>query len=816
MQFSEQWLRTYVNPPISSDELASRLTMAGLEVETNEPVAPAFSRVVVGRVLSVAKHPNADKLTVCEVDVGSGASLSIVCGAPNVAPDLRVPCALIGAVLPGDFRIKATTMRGVESQGMLCSARELGLSEDHSGLMVLASDAPVGRNVREYLALEDRKLTIKLTPNRGDCLSVIGVAREVAAITGAPLALPGIEAIKPTLDERLPVKIHAPDLCGRFSGRVVRGLDAAAPTPEWMKQRIERSGQRPISALVDISNYVMLEFGRPSHIFDLDRVQGGLQVRWGKKGEQVELLNGQTVEVDEKVGVIADDARIEALAGVMGGAATAVSLATRNIYIEAAFWWPESIQGRARRFNFSTDAAHRFERGVDYATTVDHIEVITQLVLSICGTAETKVGPTDDQITRLPERKPVRMRVDRCRKVLGVLIGVDEMEQVFRRLGFAFSRDGDEFFVMPPPYRFDLEIEEDLIEEVARLWGFERIPAQPPHARAAMHAPREDRRSPHALRRELALAGYQELVNFSFVDATWESDFAGNESPIRVLNPIAVQLGVMRTTLLGGLVSILRFNLNRKAHRVRVFELGRVFLKDHSAGDGALAVAGTHQPLRIAALAYGLAADEQWGERSRDVDFFDIKGDVERLVGNGGLRFNPAEHPALHPGRAARIELAGREIGWIGELHPRWLLKYELSKAPIAFELDVEPLLNARVPVAQPVPRFPAAVRDIALIVADRVTAQQVFDAVEVLKRTDDRLSSMREFRLFDLYRPTATDSSKVAGVGANALLNKEKSLAFRIVLQDTERTLSDAEVDAAVTVVVAGLTARLGAKLRQ
>ena len=817
MQFSEQWLRMYVNPPIGTDELAHRLTMAGLEVEANEPVAPPFSQVVVARVLAVAKHPAADKLTVCQVDAGTGTALAIVCGAPNAVEGIRVPCALPGAVLPGGFRIKTTLMRGVESQGMLCSARELGLSADHSGLMILAADAPIGRDIRDYLALEDRKLTIKLTPNRGDCLSVVGVAREVAAITGAPLALPGVEAVEPTCDERLLVAIDAPDLCGRFSGRIVRGLNAAAATPAWMKQRLERSGQRPISALVDISNYVMLECGRPSHIFDLDQVRGGrLNVRWGRRGEQVELLNGQTVEVDGEVGVIADDAGVEALAGVMGGAATAVSLATRNIYIEAAFWWPESIQGRARRYNFSTDAAHRFERGVDFSTTVDHIEIITQLVLSICGTAETKVGPIDDQILNLPERKPVRMRTDRCCKVLGVPIGDDEMEQVFRRLGLAFTRSADAFLVTAPPYRFDLAIEEDLIEEVARLWGFERIPAHPPCTRAAMRAVREDRRSPHALRSELARAGYQELVNFSFVDPDWERDFAGNQAPIRVLNPIAAQFAVMRSSLIGGLVSILKYNLNRKASRVRVFEIGRVFLRDPTAGDGPLTVAGTSQPTRVGGLAYGLAVDEQWGERKREIDFFDVKGDIERLIDTESLRFNAATHPALHPGRAARIELDGRELGWIGELHPRWQHKYELPKAPIVFELDAEVLLAAHVPVAQPVPRFPAVIRDLALIVDERVNVQRIVDAVQELRRTDERLSSLREFRLFDLYRASVADSSKVAGVGANALLNKEKNLAFRIVLQDTERTLSDADVDASIALVVAGLAARVGARLRQ
>lgn len=816
MQFSEQWLRAYVNPPIGADELAERLTMAGLEVEENEPVAPPFSGVVVAQVLAVERHPNADKLTVCRVDAGTGEALNIVCGAPNVVAGMRTPCALEGAVLPRDFRIKRTKMRGVESQGMLCSARELGLSDDHSGLLALAADAPIGRDVREVLALDDRRFTIKLTPNRGDCLSVLGIAREVAAITETPLAAPVFAKVAPTIDERLPVKVHHADLCGRFSGRVIRGVDARAATPEWMKRRLERSGQRPISALVDISNYVMLELGRPSHVFDLDKVHGPLQVRWGRSGEKVELLSGQIVEVDDWVGVIADDRGVEALAGVMGGAATAVTPDTRNVYVEAAFWWPESIQGRARRYNFSTDAAHRFERGVDFATTVDHIEYITRLIVEICGTAETRIGPVDDQVLRLPERKPVRMRTERCRRVLGVPIGDDEIAAVFARLGLAAERRDDEFLVTPPSYRFDLEIEEDLIEEVARLWGFERIPAQPPLAPAVMRAPSETLRPVHALRRELADAGYQELVNFSFVDTAWEQDFAGNVEPIRVLNPIASQLAVMRTTLIGGLVAALKYNLNRKASRVRVFELGRVYAKDPSVADGPLAVAGVRQPNRIGGLAYGLAWDEQWGVARREVDYFDVKGDVERLLRRSDARFIAAEHPALHPGRSARVDLDGRAIGWIGELHPRWQQKYELPKAPIVFELDVDPLLPTPLPRFEEVPKFPPVLRDLAMWVDASVTLQRVLDEVARIARTDERLRVLRDFRLFDLYRPGGDDSSKFAGASANALLNKEKSLAFRIVLQDTDRTLADADADAAVAAIVEGLGAQIGARLRQ
>jgi phenylalanyl-tRNA synthetase beta chain len=812
MQFSEQWLRQYADPAMDSDELAHRLTMGGLEVEESVPVAPPFTGVVVAHVLAVARHPNADKLTVCEVDAGTGARLSIVCGAPNVAAGLRVPCALEGAELPGGLRIRRTTMRGVESQGMLCSARELGLSEDHAGLLVMDPAASVGADVRAVLQLDDRRLTIKLTPNRGDCLSVVGVAREVAAITGAALKLPPIAPVAPQLGDRLPVRVEAPDLCGRFSGRVLRDVDARAPTPDWMKQRLERSGQRPISALVDISNYVMLELGRPSHVFDLDKVKGGLTVRWGRAGEQVELLNGQTVAVDEAVGVIADDRGVEALAGVMGGEATAVSLDTRNIYVEAAFWWPDAIRGRARRYNFSTDAAHRFERGVDYETTVEHIEYITRLVIEICG---GRPGPVDDTVVALPERRPLAMRIERCRRILGMPVEADAMADAFRRLGLAFERQPDRFVVTPPSYRFDLEIEEDLVEEVARLYGFERIPADPPRARLTMHAPPEERRSVHEVRYALARDGYQEVVNYAFVDAEWERDFADNDAPIRVLNPIASQMSVMRSTLLGSLVAALVYNLNRKASRARLFEIGRVFLRDPQVRDGPLAVQGVAQPTVVGGLAYGQAVDEQWGVAARDVDFHDVKGDLERLFAPLAVRFERAEHPALHPGRSAFVEFDGSTVGFLGELHPRLQQKYELPRPAIVFEVDLAPLLVRPLPHFVAVSKFQPVIRDISITVPDALPVGAIEAAVSNLSRADGRLSAVREFRLFDVYRPRP-DSSKVAEASANALLNKEKSLAFRVVLQDTDRALNDADADAAVGAIVEGLQAQCGARLRR
>jgi phenylalanyl-tRNA synthetase beta chain len=798
MQFSERWLRTLVDPPIGSDELAHLLTMSGLEVEACEPVAPPFSEVVVGKVLEIGPHPNADRLSLCKVDAGQGAPLDIVCGAPNVRVGMKAPVALVGAELPGGLAIRKAAVRGVESSGMLCSARELGLSEDHSGLLALPEDAPVGGDFRRYAALDDRIFTIKLTPNRADCLSVLGVAREVAALTGAPLAAPAMSPVPPKIADTLALRIEAPDLCGRFSGRVVRDVNAGAPTPAWMKERLERSGQRSISALVDISNYVMLELGRPSHIFDRDKVAGGLVVRWGRKGEQAVLLNGQTVEVDEAVGVICDDHGVEALAGIMGGDSTAVSDSTRSIYIEAAFWWPAAIAGRSRRFNFSTEAGHRFERGVDFATTVDHIERITALVLEICG---GEPGPITDQITSLPERKPVRMRVARAQKIIGVAIAPDAMADVFRRLGLPARREGasaDEAFVVTPPsYRFDLEIEEDLIEEVARIYGFDNIPAHPPVARAAMKAQPEGERSLHDLRAAVAASGYEEVVNYSFVEPGWEEDFAGNANPIRLLNPIASQLAVMRTTLIGSLVAAVRYNVNRKLPRVRVFEVGRVFLRVPGAPDAELEVTGIRQPVRIGAAAFGPVYEEQWGMPKRPVDFFDVKGDVEALVAPKSACFVPARHPALHPGRSARIEIDGALAGWIGELHPEWQQKYELPAPPIVFELDAQALASVAVPQYREVSRFPAVTRDLAVVVDEAVAARDLLDALAAA-----RPELVRAVRLFDLYR-----GQNIAKGG--------KSLAFRVVMQHTARTLTDAEVDAAMTDLEQLLSDRFGGKRR-
>ena len=804
MQFPESWLRSMVNPALTTAELAHLLTMSGLEVEHCEPVAPAFSGVVVGEVRAVARHPNADRLTVCQVDAGTGSLLNIVCGAPNVAVGMKVPCALVGACLPGASPeapavIRATVMRGVESQGMLCSARELGLTEDHSGLLALAPEAPVGRDLRDWLQLDDHVFLIKLTPNRADCLSVLGVAREVAALARSELCPPRIEPVAPANDATFPVRISAPAGCGRFTGRVIRSVDARAVTPDWMRRRLERAGQRCISALVDVTNYVMLELGRPLHVYDLAKLRGAIDVRFGRRGERLKLLNEQTVELDADVLAITDDSGPIGLAGIMGGESTKADENTRDVFLEAAFFFPDAIAGRARRYNFASDASHRFERGVDFDNNVAGIERATQLILQICG---GEPGPVVDTIARLPERRPVRMRVERASRIIGVDVPTPEIADIFARLALPATVAGEgaaaAFTVTPPSYRFDIAIEEDLIEEVARVYGFERIPAEPPRAPAAMHGQPEGYRSLHALRAALASSGYQEVINFSFVEPGWEADLAGCADPIRLLNPIASQLSVMRTSLLAGLVANVRYNLNRKATRVRVFEIGRVFLRQPGAQEGPLDVAGIRQPMRVGAAAFGPAAPEQWGAPPRPVDFYDVKGDLEDLLAPLTARFEPAPHPALHPGRSARIAVEGREIGWVGELHPRWQQKYELPGPVVLFEVDAAPLQRVPVPVYREVPRFPPVTRDLSVTLPEEIQVQDVLEDLMA-----HRPAAVEAIRLFDHYRGAGVETGK-------------KSLAFRVLLQDTQKTMTDAEVDAAVQQVRQRLQERFGGKFRQ
>jgi phenylalanyl-tRNA synthetase beta chain len=793
MKFSESWLRNLVDPKLSSEELSHLLTMAGLEVEALDPVAPAFDSVVVAHVLEVVKHPDADRLNVCQVDTGSGTPTTIVCGAPNVAVGLKVPCALPGAKLPGDFTIKIAKVRGIESSGMLCSARELGIDEDASGLLVLPADAPVGQSIREYLDLDDNQFELKLTPNRADCLSLLGIAREVGAITGATTNLPVVPEVPASIADQRTIVLDAPEACPLYCGRVIKGVDAKAPTPEWMKVRLERSGIRAISALVDVTNYVMLELGQPLHAFDNTRLEGAVHARLAKPEEKLLLLNEQTIAVDPDVLMIADDAKPLAMAGIMGGEESGITLDTSELFLESAFFAPKAIAGRARRYGFGSDASHRFERGVDFGGVRRAIERATQLIIDICG---GQAGPVVEAKAVLPARQPVRLRTARAEKVLGLPLGAERIAGLFRGLALSFEQQGDDFLVTPPSWRFDMEIEEDLIEEIARLYGYDKIPSPAPRGRMEMMPQPEAQRPAYRVRQMLADRGYQEVVNFAFVEEAWEADFAARTAEsdlIRLANPIASQMAVMRSNLFGGLVSNLITNLKRKQSRVRLFEVGRTFHRDAAAQP----VNGFRQPWKLAGLAFGGALPEGWAGGSRKVDFYDVKGDVEALLAPAPLRFEKLVHPALHPGRAARVLLDGQDIGCIGELHPEWVQKYDLPNAPVLFELDFSAVKLAQVPAYAEVSKFPPVIRDLAIVVDQSVALQTLLDGLK------GQISGLiQDIQLFDVY------------VGKGVPENK-KSLAFRIVMQDTQRTLQDSEVDAAMQQLVSCFEQAFGAQLR-
>jgi phenylalanyl-tRNA synthetase beta chain len=790
MKFSESWLRSFVNPSCSGNELSHLLTMAGLEVEEEEAVAPPFANVVVGLVLEVSKHPDADRLNVCRVDVGRGNALQIVCGAPNVAPGLKVPCALPGAELPGNFKIRVAKVRGIESSGMLCSAKELGIAEDASGLLVLPADAPVGEDVRSTLDLDDRLRTLKLTPNRADCLSMTGVAREVAALTGTPACYSEIAHVPVTISAQRAVVLDAPEACPRYCGRIISEVNARSVSPDWMKRRLERCAIRPISALVDITNYVMLELGQPLHAFDNAKLKGTIHARMALSGEKLLLLNEQTLELKEDILLIADDAGPVAIAGIMGGKESGISLETSELFLESAFFAPKAIAGRARRYGFVSDASHRFERGVDFGGTLRALERATQLVLDICG---GQAGPVSEALATLPQRQAIRLRTTRVAKVLGLVFLPQHIGDLLARLDFAFKREGDDFLVTPPSYRFDIEIEEDLIEEIIRLHGYDNIPPSTPRATLAMLPQTESTRTLTRLRHILADRGFQEVINFAFVEENWERHFAGSSNLIRLANPIASQMSVMRSTLIGGLVANVVTNLKRKQGRIRVFETGRCFFRDAQGAP----VSGFHQPWKLACLAYGNAFPEQWGSAARNVDFYDLKADLEGLLAPAAVLLEPASHPALHPGRCARVRLDGQAIGFIGELHPQWVQKYDLPFVPILFELELETLQLARLPQYLEVSQKPPAIRDLAIIVEQQLELQQLLDGLQ-----SNRPTIVQDIRLFDVYTGKGVDAGK-------------KSLAFRIVMQDTQKTLQDAEVDVAMKELVSYLHQAFSAQLR-
>ncbi len=784
MKFSENWLRTFVNPPLTTTQLLDAIAMGGLDVEHVEPAALPFERVVAGEVVKVGRHPTADRLSVCEVNVGDRL-LSIVCGAPNVAVGAKVPTALAGAQLPG-LEIKVAAVRGVESQGMLCSARELGLAEEAAGLLLLPPDTLPGVDVREVLELDDQLITLKPTPNRGDCLSIAGIAREVAAVTGAALMLSDIKAVRVTSTDRLSVTLEAPQACPRYCGRLVRGVNARAATPEWMTRRLDRSGIRSISALVDITNYVMLELGQPLHAFDAGKLAGGIRVRHAKAGDKLTLLNGTEPALDPSFLVIADERQPVALAGVMGGLESSVSDATRDVFIESAFFAPEVIAGKSRALGFASDSAYRFERGVDFAGTASALERATQLVLEICGGTP---GPVTEARATLPAREPVRLRLARAERLLGVRLDGAQVSDILRRLRFEFTAAGGEFRVTPPSFRFDIAIEEDLVEELARVHGYDRIPATLPVARVTPLPAPETTRGASAIRSLLAARDYQEIVSYSFVDESWERDLAGNSAPVALANPIASHMGVMRSTLAGSLLGCLVRNLSHQQARVRLFELGRCFMISAS-GD-------FHQPVRLGGIAYGDAVEEQWGMESRRLDFFDVKGDVEALLAPRVAEFRPVEHPALHPGKSAQIMLEGRSAGWIGEVHPRCQQKYDLVLPPVLFELEYDVINERPLPAFKEISKFPTVRRDISAEFDEAVTYEVVLADLRAKMP-----AIVTEISLFDIYRGSGVEKGR-------------KSLAFRVLLQDTQKTLTEAEVESAVEELRQVLQRRFNAKLR-
>jgi phenylalanyl-tRNA synthetase beta chain len=777
MQFSETWLRSLVNPNLTSVELGHLLTMAGLEVEAMQPVAAAFSQVVVAEIVSAEKHPDADRLQVCQVNVGGSERLTVVCGAPNARVGLKTACALVGAELPNDFVIKRAKVRGVESFGMLCSAKELGINEASAGVMELAADAPIGANLRDWLVLDDLLFTLKLTPNRGDCLSMRGLAREVAALTAVPFVEVDCDAVAATLSDVHPITISANEACPRYCGRVIRGSDPNTITPRWMVQCLERSGLRAIHPVVDITNYVLLELGQPMHGFDLAHLNGDIQVRMVRAGETLALLNEQTIEfshndADSNVLVIADDSGPLALAGIMGGASSAVSDATCDIFLESAHFVPDAIIGRARRFGLSTDSSHRFERGVDATLPRRALERATRLVLEICG---GKCGPLLEEGKGEQTFAAVDFRPARARRILGFELDDAAMLGILARLGMQLDNDVDSVRVTPPSHRFDIAREVDLVEEVARVHGYEAIPAARMHGEHAISPSSESARTQQDVKKLIATRGYQEVITYSFISNEQDRDFRVEGATLALLNPIASQMGVMRGSLIGGLLHSLRHNLNHGQERVKIFEAGRVFL----------ASMADQQPMRIGALAYGSLHKEQWGEQSRLVDFFDLRADLEVLLHPGLIELRRASHIALHPGQCAKIFVDGQACGWIGALHPRLTQKYDFAKSPVLFEMAMTPLLQRGVPRHQSMPRFPAVRRDISLIVDAEVALSDLLVSVKAVS-----LPLLADITCFDVYQGQGVELGK-------------KSLAFNMLLQHTEKTLTDSEIDSTVADVV-------------
>ncbi|MBK1642659.1 phenylalanine--tRNA ligase subunit beta [Chromatium okenii] len=792
MRFSEAWLREWVNPPVDTQQLADQLSMAGLEVDAVAPAAPAFCGVTIGLVQEIVPHPDAAKLRICTVEVGGAAPLQIICGAANVAAGMRVPVATIGAVLPNDFKIKKAKLRGVESFGMICSVVELGLAETSNGIWELPADAPVGADVRQWLTLDDHCIEVDLTPDRGDCLSVAGLAREVAVINRVALTAPAIAPVTPTNADQLAVQLAAPAACPRYACRVLRNLDPTATTPIWMQERLRRSGLRSISPVVDVTNYVLLELGQPLHGFDLAKLNGGIAVRLAQDGETLALLNGDTVTLRPDTLVIADANHAVALAGIMGGAATAVSADTRDILLESAFFAPLAISGKARSYGLHTDSSHRFERGVDPQLQVRAIERATQLLLDIVGgEAGPVVVVTAEE--HLPQPPVLHLREARIAQILGLALPAATSVEVLERLGMTLETVADGWLVTPPSARFDLVHEVDLIADIGRIHGYDQIPVSHASAATVTTAPSEAGFELERARLALVDRGFHEVITYSFISPELQALIEPEAQPLRLANPISAELSVMRSSLWAGLLHTARYNQTRQSERVRIFESGLRFRHD-AAGQ-------LQQPLGLAGLVSGSALPEQWGVTARAVDFYDLKADVEAVLAltgaAGQFRFVAGEHPALHPGQTARIERDGLPVGMMGMVHPALAARLDLKGDVFVFELDVAPLALGILPRYAPISRFPSIRRDLAIALDRTISHDAVVNCVRA--GADETL---REVMVFDVYTGQNVDSSR-------------KSLALGLILQSYSQTLTDDFIEGAVGQIVNRLASELGARLR-
>jgi phenylalanyl-tRNA synthetase beta chain len=791
MRFSEQWLREWVNPALDSVQLGAQLTMAGLELDALEPAAPAFSGVVVARIIEAVQHPDADKLRVCQVDDGSGAPVQVVCGAPNARVGLLAVFARVGAVLPNDFHIKPAKLRGVESFGMLCGASELGLDGYNDGLLELPDEAPVGADFRDYLHLDDHILELGLTPNRGDCLSILGLARETAAQNNMTLDGPSLLVIPPASKSSIAVSVSAPAACPRYCVRVIEGLDANAVTPLWLSENLRRSGLRPIHPIVDVANYVMLELGQPLHAFDLDRLHGGLEVRMAQAGESMTGLDGKTLTLEADMLVIADTQGAVALAGVIGGKDSGVTLGTTRIVLESAFFTPEAIAGRARRLGLHTDAAHRFERGTDPELPRIAIERATELLCTLFGGIPGAVIEHTSK-AHMPQRAPITLRRARIKRILGFALTDEAAEGILTRLGILLERTPEGWTAIPPSHRHDISIEVDLIEELARLHGYINLPSRLPSAPLNIEARPENRLNLNALRERMVSLGYREVISYSFVDAPMLAQLTPDQAPLILANPISSEMAAMRTTLWAGLINTLKHNLNRQQTRARLFESGLRFVPSDD---------GLKQEPMFAGLIFGDERGEQWGDKARKVDFFDLKGDIEALLELGGMKnrvqWQRATHPALHPGVSARLLFDGKELGWAGLLHPSLEKALDLPGQVFLFELHQAALLQRRVPRFQAVSRFPIIRRDLALLVPDAVTSDELIACMQ-----EDAPTFLREVEVFDVYRGQGVPDACA-------------SLAIRLIMQDNERTLGDSDVDTLIAAILAKLQTRFDITLR-